>query len=299
MNYLPKVSVIIPTYNRSRLISQAIKSVLNQTYQNIEIIIIDGSPNNKTEEGIKPYLSNPRVFYFHQEESHKGCGEDRANIAKARNKAINISKGKYIAVLDDDDVWCDEKKLEKQVKFLEEHPDYVACGGGVIKIQQRDRRKPYIYDLPLEKDEEIRKNMLLNCGMCTHSTLMFKKDVGWRKAGGYSTKNPYNEDCEFMLRLGKFGKLYNFREYFTYFLIGEQNRPHWGKYGGKRMRCNIQLIKQYRNDYPGYRKAILWAWIMYFYFFLPLELQEFIRPIASRVSRFIVTPLINKIFKSE
>lgn len=299
MNNSPKISVIIATYNREKHIRRAIDSVLNQTYQNTEVIIVDGSPNNKTEKIAKSYLSDSRVRYFHKKEIHTGSGEDRANIAKARNKAIEISKGKYIAILDDDDIWCDERKLEKQIQFLKNHPDYVACGGGVIKIQQRDQRRPYIYDLPLEKDEEIRKAMLLNWGWCTHSTLVFRKDVGWEKAGGYSTKNPHNEDCEFMLRLGRFGKLYNFREYFSYFLIGEQNEPHWKKYPRNRIMSNIYLIKQYRNHYPGYPKAILWAWIMYFYLFLPLSLREFIRPIASRGNRFIVTPLINKIFKSE
>ena len=105
MNQQPLVSVIIPTYNRKELVKRAIDSVLNQIYKDIEIIIIDGSPNDGTGKVIRPYLADSRIHYIHQPEIHTGSVKDRGNIAKARDKGIRISSGKYIACLDDDDFW--------------------------------------------------------------------------------------------------------------------------------------------------------------------------------------------------
>jgi glycosyltransferase involved in cell wall biosynthesis len=116
-NHNPKVSVIIPTYNRPDFIGQAIKSVLNQTYQNFEIVIIDDSPNNETEKVVKNF-NDPRINYIHNKE--------KGNMPKARNQGVKASspESKYIAFLDDDDEYL-PKFLEKTVKFLEENKDVV------------------------------------------------------------------------------------------------------------------------------------------------------------------------------
>ncbi|RJP28761.1 MAG: glycosyltransferase [Candidatus Omnitrophota bacterium] len=103
----PKISVIIPTYNRANYISVAIHSVLNQTYHNWEIIVIDDGSNDSTKEVIRPYLDN--ISYFYQNNQ----GE-----ASARNIGINRSKGEFIAFLDSDDLWLPDK-LKIQISRLE------------------------------------------------------------------------------------------------------------------------------------------------------------------------------------
>lgn len=106
-----KVSVIIPTYNRSRLLQEAIDSVLNQTYRNFEIIVVDDGSTDDTEQQIRRYGSD--VIYVKQK---------NAGVNAARNNAISRTQSEYIALLDNDDLWLDFK-LELQVKLLEEHRD--------------------------------------------------------------------------------------------------------------------------------------------------------------------------------
>jgi len=111
---MPKVSVIIPTYNRSAFISKAVSSVLKQTYRDYEIIIIDDGSTDATAAIIERF-NGDKIKYIYQ--SHKGR-------SSARNKGVAKSNGDYIAFLDSDDVWLPEK-LAIQVKAMDDTP---KCG---------------------------------------------------------------------------------------------------------------------------------------------------------------------------
>jgi len=230
-----------------------------------------------------------RIRYIHQQELRSDYRKDR-NASRARNKGIRISKGKYIATLDDDDFWCDQRKLEKQVQFLENHPDYVVCGGGVVVIREENPEKPFLRPYYPEKDEDIRKRMLFGDAH-VHSSLVFRKEV-WETIGGYDEKLPFGDDWNFYLRLGKVGKLYNFPEYFTYFLLGQQNKTDRVEYKRESLGVSIRFIKKYRNDYPGFPKAILLAWACYFYSFLPFG--ESLRPVFVKIKHRIFDPFLYK-----
>ena len=114
----PKVSVVIPTYKRSHLIGRAIQSVLSQTYQNFEIVVIDDSPDNKTEKVVNSF-NNKRIKYIHNKTEIKL--KNISYPAKARNQGVRESNqdSKYIAFLDDDDEYF-PLFLEKTIKKLEE-----------------------------------------------------------------------------------------------------------------------------------------------------------------------------------
>lgn len=112
-----KVSVIIPTYKRSEFLHRAIDSVLNQTYSNIEVVVVDDNdPNSKyrleTEEKMKKYSKNTNVIYI---KNNKNLGG-----ALARNEGIFKASGDYITFLDDDDIYLPEK-IERQLKFMLEN----------------------------------------------------------------------------------------------------------------------------------------------------------------------------------
>lgn len=109
----PLVSVIIPTYNYARFVREAVDSALAQTYRPIEIIVVDDGSKDNTREVMLAYAGNPLVHYIRQE--NKG-------LPGARNTGIRAAKGKYIALLDADDVW-EPLKLEHQVGFYEQHPE--------------------------------------------------------------------------------------------------------------------------------------------------------------------------------
>lgn len=108
------VSVIMPSYNTAEYISQSIESVIAQTYNNWELIIVDDYSNDNTDEVIEKYLSDGRIKYFKNEKN--------SGAAVSRNRALREAKGRWIAFLDSDDLWLPEK-LEKQVNFMERN-DY-------------------------------------------------------------------------------------------------------------------------------------------------------------------------------
>lgn len=104
------VSIIMPSYNTAKFIEDTIKSVLDQTYTDWELIIVDDCSKDNTDEVVKKFLSDKRIKYLKNKEN-KGA-------AFSRNYALREAKGKWIAFLDSDDLW-ESNKLEKQIKFME------------------------------------------------------------------------------------------------------------------------------------------------------------------------------------
>ena len=125
----PKISVIIPTYNRPHLIGRAIKSVLNQTYQNFEIVVIDDSPNDETEKVVKSF-NDIRIKYTRN--------KIRRGFVGAKNQGVEESSpdSKYIAFLDDDDEYL-PLFLERTVKKLEEKKD-IATISSYAELRSQD-----------------------------------------------------------------------------------------------------------------------------------------------------------------
>ncbi len=103
------VSIIMPSYNTGVYIAETIESVLSQTYQNWELLIVDDCSTDETDEIVKGFLSDERIQYLKNEEN--------SGAAFSRNIALRAAKGKWIAFLDSDDLWMPEK-LEKQIKFM-------------------------------------------------------------------------------------------------------------------------------------------------------------------------------------
>jgi glycosyltransferase involved in cell wall biosynthesis len=147
----PLVSIITPTYNHERFISDCINSVLNQTYQNWEMIIVDdGSTDNTFRIAEEFAKGESRIKVFTQ----KNIGIFR--LAETYNFALLQSSGKYIAVLEGDDVWLPEK-LEKQIPLLEENEDVVLSWGRAFSSSV-DLSVDYNMDLLINRDEKIITN---------------------------------------------------------------------------------------------------------------------------------------------
>lgn len=106
------VSIIMPSYNTANYIGESINSVLSQTYENWELIIVDDCSTDYTDEVVKKFLNDKRIKYFR---NNKNSG-----AAISRNKALREAKGRWIAFLDSDDLWVPEK-LEKQINLMEKN----------------------------------------------------------------------------------------------------------------------------------------------------------------------------------
>ncbi len=272
----PLVSVILPTYNREKYIARAIESVWKQSYENMELIVINDASTDGTGNLINNLAKdNPKIIVLHNEVN--------LGMVASFNKAINVAQGKYIARLDDDDVWCSGEKIEKQVDFLEKNPAYCLVGGGVIKVDKHDK-EIVRYLLPKE-DEDIRKTILVN-NTFAHTTVLFRKDT-FLEVGGYDEQFPFVQDWDLWLKMGKVGKFYNFQEFFVRYLDQEHNDPyHYRNYKIRRnLKMNIKLRKKYQDSYPHYRKAILFCFASYAYSFLPFKIE--LGPIIFQIRKLI------------
>lgn len=254
----PRVSIIMATWKRADIISYAIESIVAQTFKNWELLIVDdGSPDNTAEVAERWEKQDGRIRYIQ-------CPR-MGNIAAVSNVGIRAARGEFIAILDDDDAWHDVKKLEKQVAFLERGHEYVACGGGFIMTDGRGKELGKI--MKPEHDEDIRK-VALFANPIANSTALFRKSdtiVYDENLSGFA-------DWDFWLKLGKRGKLYNFPEYFLEYRM-------WDRGGSfihqkENARAAMVIVSRYRDAYPGFVKAFLFAKVYWWYAHLPITLRK-------------------------
>lgn len=236
---MPKVSVNIITYNRANYIKAAIESVLRQSFTNWELLILDGASTDNTAEVVDNFLADQRIKYVK-------LPARTANIPVARNILLQQSQGEYLAVLDSDDVWCDDQKLAQQVKFLDEHQDYVLSGGGVVLIN--DRSQEVGRYLNLGTDKEIRQS-ILSKNQFAHSSVVYRRTAAL-EVGSYNETLRIGEDYDLFLRLGKLGKVMNFTEYFLNYRVHSGSICVADRLTG--LRNNILIITKYQKDYPNY-----------------------------------------------
>ncbi len=185
------VSVIIPTYNRSNLIRETIATVLNQTYQNFELLLIDDGSHDNTKDIIQSF-KDKRIKYFFQ--AHTGLP------ASGRNTGLKRVQGDFIAFLDSDDLWF-PRKLEIQVKLLNKMPNIllIATNGFFFP------KKPHKKVLELKKNTLLSFRQLLENNIIINSSVLMKKAV-FSKIGllDESQNLKYGEDYDYWLRLLKF-----------------------------------------------------------------------------------------------
>lgn len=188
---MPKASVILPTYNRAPFIGRAIQSVLNQTYKDFELIIVDDGSIDDTEKVVKSF-SDGRIYYV-KHEINKGA-------AAARNTALRLAKGEFIAFQDSDDE-CLPEKLEKQInKFnkVQNSVGVVYCGHSTIS--ERTNRAIF-QSVPVEKGN-VYNIMLWRC--ITTTTALLIKRVCFEKVGLFDETLPSCQDWDMLIRISKY-----------------------------------------------------------------------------------------------
>ena len=162
---MPLISVIIPTYNRASKISDCIHSVMNQTYDNIEIIIVDDCSTDNTEEIVKQ-IKDKRVRYFKLERNMRACF--------ARNFGADHACGEYIAFQDSDDVWHEEKLLEEYNALIDKNVDFVFCG--MNKIDVNGKKVGFFPECKIHKSIDFYKQEL-KLNVVSTQTILLKKDI--------------------------------------------------------------------------------------------------------------------------
>jgi len=257
----PRVSILMLTYDRPQLIGRAIASACDQTVTDWELIIVQDGDSAETGALLQKWLAaEPRVRYFPR--GTVGC------IAEASNFGLARARGEYIAVLDDDDYWSDPRKLERQVAFLDEHPDYVACGGGYAVVDENDRKRGMF--LKPENDADIRARALV-ANPIANSAAMFRRVVNGRPML-YDEAMDGFADWDFWLTMGGEGKLYNFPECFYHYTL-------WGGSGSfkaskRNARAALRIVRKHRGRYRGFPAAFALAWMNYCYASLPVPIRR-------------------------
>src|ERR1700748_3197615 len=201
---MPEVSVVMSAYNAAAFIKEAIESILNQTYENFEFIIINDGSTDTTQSIIESY-KDTRIKLINQE--NKG-------LSKSLNIGIRNAVGKYIARMDADDISMPDR-LEKQYHFLEKNLNCVVVGTNAKFI---DANGHYLYnsDFPLEWTDI--KNKLPHSPFF-HSSTMFLKEIFF-KAGGYMEDVFHHfEDKILWNKMAVFGELRNIYEPLIYYRI--------------------------------------------------------------------------------
>lgn len=228
---MPKVSAIITTFNRADYLKKAIESVLNQTFTDFELLILDNSSTDNTESVVKS-LGDNRLRYI----KHKPLG-----ISQARNLAVRESTGKFISFLDDDDIWL-PCKLEKQLEVFERgDKDLSLVYGGFVKINAAGKKvgihKPVLRgnilrELLWQKDDFTG----------SASNPMIKKSV-IDNLGGYDEQVTTGEDWELYLRLAEKDKIDFTSEFVA--LIRTHSGPRLGDKLEETAQLEIKVLQRY------------------------------------------------------
>jgi len=272
----PLVSVIMATHNRANLLAWAIKSVIGQTFQDWELIIINDASTDDTKKVLDEWQKKDRRIKIINNEKNVWQKE---GVAGNLRKGMAMAQGKYIARIDDDDYWCNVNKIKKQVEFLEKNPEYVLCGTGVIVVDNNG--KELFRYLKPESDGQIRKKALF-ANPFAHASALFLKEAA-EKAGGYGNWK-FTEDWDLWLKLGEVGKLYNLPEYWLCYL-SDQNYSFLHLRAASQMTLNI--LRTHKKNYPNFYSAYLLNYSQYLYTFLPNFIKKSLRLMLSNLKHLI------------
>ena len=178
----PLISVVIPTHNRAELLKRAVRSVLGQTYRNLEIIVVDDASSDNTQVAVESFGDN-RIRYIRHQTNRGG--------AAARNTGIQVARGDFIAFLDDDDEWVPEK-TEEQLKLLRAY-DMVMC---TSNLNTDDLRK-------LEHVKEVSLDALREARFTSGGTGILMVRAGIVKELLFDESLPRGQDWDLFIRLAQ------------------------------------------------------------------------------------------------
>lgn len=266
-----KVSVIIPTYKRSEMLGRAINSVLDQSYKNIEVIVVDDNDEGSsfrlaTMNFMKKYENEKKIIYLKHSKNKNGSA--------ARNTGIRYSNASYIAFLDDDDFWF-PTKIEKQVNQMENLDD---CYGGISCFHVRRYKKWAYAEIKFQPKESGNyvAEFLSNKLSMPSSTLLLRRSI-FNKVGLFDESFTRHQDLEFLIRYFRNYKLDVVEETLTVMQTeGFRNYPS----GDEAKRIKLMFFGTFKIDFSKLSKSELkdinhyhWLGVASFYF-KEMKIQE-------------------------
>lgn len=249
VSYLPLVSVVTPTFNRSRFVCEAIESVLSQSYSRLELHVVDDGSTDDTQRSVERFAEDPRFHYHYQ--GNRGQ-------AAARNLGLRHAQGDLICFLDSDDRWKPHK-LARQVELMAEHPEVgivygnnemIDANGRVIGIERRDHYSGWIMD----------RLLVDNC--VGFSTAMVRRAC-FEVLGGLDESIPVADDYELWLRFSVRFQFLHANEIVTqYRKMDEQISSN----KDRRFTSNLAVLERFMAENPGVvsRSKQRYVWCRFF-----------------------------------
>jgi glycosyltransferase involved in cell wall biosynthesis len=243
----PLVSVIMPVYNAEKYLKEAILSIINQTFSNFELIVVDDCSKDNSSKIINELASkDKRIITLTNSQNLK--------LSKTLNRAIEVASGKYLARMDADDISV-STRIEKQVELMEKESDVVLVGCDVEIIDESNNTIGYrrYYEL----DEQIRKWLFFFSPFC-HPAVMIRRSA-IEKIGGYDDNFNPAEDYELYFRLGTLGKFRNLKEQLFCYRIVKNSMTHSGMINMENK--TLEVREKYKKVYKMPILAILYSLI--------------------------------------
>lgn len=182
----PRISVVINTYNGGSVIEETINSILSQTYQNFEIVVVDDCSSDRTVEKVRK-LGDSRIRIY--------VNDKNRGAAYSAQRGVDFSRGEYIAKSDQDDISY-PRRLEKQLHYMEAHPDIFICGAYHELYYNNSVRKDSV-DLKITRSKEFKYALLFDYICFLHSTFFFRRQEANEKGIKYN-KFTFSEDYSFI-----------------------------------------------------------------------------------------------------
>lgn len=235
----PKISVILPVYNGEKYLSEAINSILSQTYRDFELIVINDCSSDRTSEILASYTDD-RLRIVNNSSNLK--------TSRSLNKGIELAQGQFIARMDADDISL-PIRFEKQIAFLESHPEIGVVGSC---IKQIDENGNFIRNIFLQTRSETIKWELFFGSPLAHPAVMMRAEVV-KSSGGYSNNVFFAADYELWTRLIKITRFANLSEFLLFYRMHSENVSI--KYRQDQVRTVIRFQELAQSEYIGAEKA--------------------------------------------
>ena len=193
----PIVSVLLPVYNGDRYLSEAIESVLTQSFRDFELLIINDGSTDRSRQILERYAAqDDRIRLIHRE---------NRGLIQTLNEMVALAQGEFLARMDADDIALSDR-FALQVNFLQQHPEYVCVGGAYDLIDPKGRTVLHL-TMP-ETNPEIQQAILLGKTIINHPCALIRRSA-LQQIGGYDETMQTVEDLDMLLRIGEVGLLAN------------------------------------------------------------------------------------------
>ena len=197
MSQPPIVSVLLPVYNGDRYLAAAIESILGQSFRDFELLIIDDGSTDRSRQRLERYAA--------QDDRIRLISRENRGLVYTLNEMLGLARGEFLARMDADDVSLGDR-LALQVKFLQQHSDYVCVGGAYDLIDPKGRT--VLHSVMPETNPAIQQALLSGQTIINHPCAMIRRSA-LQQIGGYNEAMRTVEDLDMLLRLGEIGLLAN------------------------------------------------------------------------------------------